>query len=107
MNELYRQGQVGQQITLANPSLQAERATGFEVGGLAGLERFGFVRGSYFWTQVNRPVAAVTLSSTPTSTLLMRENLGQLRSDGLSLEWQGEPARFPSGGGGGVTGRLP
>jgi outer membrane receptor protein involved in Fe transport len=38
----------------------------------------------------------VTLSSTPTSTLLMRENLGQLRSDGLSLEWQLQPARFMS-----------
>jgi outer membrane receptor protein involved in Fe transport len=96
MNELYRQGQVGQQITLANASLQAERATGFEVGAMAGLERFGFVRGSYFWTEVNRPVAAVTLSSTPTSTLLMRENLGQLRSEGLSLEWQVQPTRFMS-----------
>jgi outer membrane receptor protein involved in Fe transport len=96
MNELYRQGQVGQQITLPNASLQAERATGFEVGALAGLERFGFVRGSYFWTVVNRPVAAVTLSSTPTSTLLKRENLGQLRSQGLSLEWQVQPTRFMS-----------
>src|SRR5580698_7975812 len=88
MNELYRQGQVGQQITLANPSLRAERATGFEFGALANVGRFGSVRGSYFWTQVNRPVAAVTLSSTPTSTLLMRENLGQLTSQGLSLEWE-------------------
>jgi outer membrane receptor protein involved in Fe transport len=96
MNELYRQGQVGQQITLANASLQAERATGFEFGALVGLERFGSVRGSYFWTEVNRPVAAVTLSSTPTSTLLMRENLGQLRSDGLAVEWQLQPARFMS-----------
>ncbi|HWZ01132.1 MAG TPA: TonB-dependent receptor [Edaphobacter sp.] len=96
MNELYRQGQVGQQITLPNASLQAERATGFEVGALVGLERFGSVRGSYFWTEVNRPVAAVTLLSTPTSTLLKRENLGQLRSDGLALEWQLQPARFMS-----------
>jgi outer membrane receptor protein involved in Fe transport len=96
MNELYRQGQVGQQITLPNASLQAERATGFEFGALIGLERFGSVRGSYFWTEVNRPVAAVTLASTPTSTLLKRENLGQLRSDGLALEWQLQPARFLS-----------
>ncbi|MCU1247460.1 MAG: TonB-dependent receptor [Edaphobacter sp.] len=96
MNELYRQGQVGQQTTLPNASLQAERATGFEVGALVGLERFGSVRGSYFWTEVNRPIAAVTLVSTPTSTLLKRENLGQLRSDGLSLEWQLQPARFLS-----------
>jgi len=87
MNELYRQGQVGQQITLANPGLQAERATGFEFGALGTVGRWGSLRGSYFWTQVNRPVAAVTLSSTPTSTLLMRENLGQLTSKGLTAEW--------------------
>jgi outer membrane receptor protein involved in Fe transport len=96
MNELYRQGQVGQQITLANPSLRSERATGFEAGGLVSLERFGSVRGSYFWTEVNRPVAAVTLSSTPTSTLLMRENLGQLTSKGLAMEWELKPAAFVS-----------
>ena len=94
MNELYRQGQVGQQVTLANPSLRAERATGFEAGAQVALERFGSLRGSYFWTQVNRPVAAVTLSSTPTSTLLMRENLGQLTSKGLTAEWEMRPASF-------------
>ncbi|HWW98104.1 MAG TPA: TonB-dependent receptor [Edaphobacter sp.] len=96
MNELYRQGQVGQQITLANPSLRSERATGFEAGALVGLERFGSVRSSYFWTEVNRPVAAVTLSSTPTSTLLMRENLGQLTSKGLAAEWELKPVSFLS-----------
>ena len=86
MNELYRQGQVGQQTTLPNPSLEAERATGFEFGALVGRERFGSVRGSYFWTEVNRPVAAVTLSSTPTTTLLRRQNLGQLTSKGLLVQ---------------------
>jgi len=96
MNELYRQGQVGQQTTLANPGLRAERATGFETGALAGLRRFGSVRGSYFWTQVNRPVAAVTLSSTPTSSVLMRENLGQLTSKGITAEWELRPIGFMS-----------
>ena len=96
MNELYRQGQVGQQITLANPSLRSERATGFEFGALASAGRLGSVRGSYFWTQVNRPIAAVTLSSTPTSTLLMRENLGQLTSKGLTAEWELRPVGFMS-----------
>jgi outer membrane receptor protein involved in Fe transport len=52
------------------------------------------VRGSYFWTQVNRPVAAVTLSSTPTTTLLQRENLGQLESRGLTAEWELKPVSF-------------
>jgi outer membrane receptor protein involved in Fe transport len=94
MNELYRQGQVGQQITLANPQLRSERATGFETGALLELPRLGSVRGSYFWTQVNRPVAAVTLSSTPTTTLLRRENLGQLESRGLTAEWELKPASF-------------
>jgi outer membrane receptor protein involved in Fe transport len=94
MNELYRQGQVGQQITLANPQLRSERATGFESGALVNARRFGSVRGSYFWTQVNRPVAAATLSTTPTTELLMRENLGQLESRGLTAEWELRPASF-------------
>ena len=96
MNELYRQGQVGQQITLPNPSLRSERATGTEAGALVGLGRFGSVRSSYFWAQVNRPVSTVTLSSTPTSTLLMRENLGQLTSQGLAVEWALNPVGFMS-----------
>lgn len=45
---------------------------------------------------MNRPVAAVTLSSTPTSTLLMRENLGQLTSKGLTAEWELRPASWMS-----------
>jgi outer membrane receptor protein involved in Fe transport len=94
MNELYRQGQVGQQITLPNPDLMAERATGAEGGALLETGEWGSVRASYFWTEVNRPIAAVTLSSTPTSTLLKRENLGQLTSTGLSLEWNLQPVRF-------------
>jgi outer membrane receptor protein involved in Fe transport len=94
MNELYRQGQVGQQITLANASLKSERATGWEAGALTEVHRLGSVRTSYFWTQVNRPIAAVTLSSTPTSTLLERENLGQLTSKGVTAELEMRPARY-------------
>jgi outer membrane receptor protein involved in Fe transport len=94
MNELYRTGQVGQQTTLANPDLRSERATGWEVGGLIHLRHLGSVRSSYFWTQVNRPIAAVTLSSTPTSQLLMRENLGQLESRGVTLEAEMRPTSF-------------
>jgi outer membrane receptor protein involved in Fe transport len=54
------------------------------------------VRSSYFWTEVNRPVSTVTLVSTPTSTLLMRENLGQLTSQGLAAEWELKPVGFMS-----------
>ncbi len=94
MNELYRTGQVGQQTTLANPELRSERATGFETGMLAGSGRWGSVRGSYFWTEINRPIAALTLSSTATTVTQMRENLGQLRSRGVTAEWQLHPARW-------------
>ncbi len=104
MNELYRTGQVGSQTTLANPSLQAERATGFETGAeltnLAVHSRpLGYLRASYFWTEVNRPVSAVTLSQTATTQTLQRQNLGQIRSRGLSLDarsapWHGFDATF-------------
>jgi outer membrane receptor protein involved in Fe transport len=94
LNELYRTGQVGQQITLANPSLRSERATGWETGALINLRRIGTVRTSYFWTQVNRPIAAVQVSSTPTSQTLMRQNLGQLLSKGVSAELEMRPVSF-------------
>ena len=104
MNELYRTGQVGQQTTLANPSLRAERATGFEFGGefsslrVAGRD-LGHLRASYFWTEVNRPVSAVLLTQTATAQTLQRQNLGQIRSRGVSLEaatgrWRGLDGSF-------------
>lgn len=102
MNELYRTGQVGQQTTQANPGLLAERATGFELGGeVANLRArghdLGHLRASYFWTEVNRPISAVLLSQTATTQTLQRQNLGQIRSRGLSLEatsarWRGVDA---------------
>ncbi len=94
MNELYRTGQVGSQITQANNSLEAERATGFEFGGE--WERaMGRVRATYFWTEVNRPISAVLVST----NLYRRENLGQIRSRGVMVEaqsatWRGLDAGF-------------
>ena len=98
MNELYRTGQVGQQTTLANSSLLAERATGFEFGGEE-IGRLGSLRATYFWTEVNRPISAVELSQTATSQLLQRQNLGQIRSRGAMVEgqtasWRGLDAGF-------------
>jgi outer membrane receptor protein involved in Fe transport len=93
MNELYRTGQVGQQTTLANSSLVSERATGAEGGANWASPRNGFAaQATYFWTEINRPVSAVTLSTTPTSTLLKRENLGQIQSQGVELAAQVQPA---------------
>jgi outer membrane receptor protein involved in Fe transport len=93
MNELYRTSQVGQQTTIANNSLLAERATGFEFGAelaamRAGNHELGNLRATYFWTEVNRPISAVLLSQTATSQLLQRQNLGQIRSRGLMVEAQ-------------------
>jgi outer membrane receptor protein involved in Fe transport len=92
-NELYRTGQVGQQVTLPNNNLRSERATGWETGFQAGLPRLAStLRVSYFWTRVNRPITALTLSTTPTQTILQRENLGRIESRGLSLDYAVQPA---------------
>jgi outer membrane receptor protein involved in Fe transport len=93
MNELYRTSQVGQQTTIANNSLLAERATGLEVGAefapmRARRHNVGQLRATYFWTEVNRPISAVLLSQTATTQLLQRQNLGQIRSRGVMLEGQ-------------------
>lgn len=84
MNELYRTGQVGQETTLANAALQSERATGWEVGAESGrLPWDSSFLLTYFWTEINRPVSAILLSRTPTTTTNQRQNLGQIRSRGI------------------------
>jgi outer membrane receptor protein involved in Fe transport len=94
-NELYRTGQVGQQTTLPNPNLRSERGTGWETGFETDPSRLHAVlRGSYFWTRVNRPITALTLSTTPTATTLMRENLGQIESRGVSVDASAHPASW-------------
>jgi outer membrane receptor protein involved in Fe transport len=99
-NELYRTGQVGQQITLPNPDLRSERATGWEAGFQADMQRIGSsLRASYFWTQVNRPVTALTLSVTPTLETLKRANLGQIESRGVSLDYAAQAGWFAIEGG--------
>jgi outer membrane receptor protein involved in Fe transport len=88
-NELYRTGQVGQQITEPNAGLRSERATGWETGFQTDLHRYGSsLRASYFWTQVNRPITALTIST----NLSKRENLGQIESRGISLDYAAQPA---------------
>ena len=87
-NELYRATQVGSQLTLPNGSLLSERATGWETG-LASERHWGSIRASYFLTQVNRPIAAVGSGTTYT-----RENLGQIESRGVSLDYELAPLRW-------------
>jgi outer membrane receptor protein involved in Fe transport len=90
MNELYRTGQVGQQITQANPTLQSERATGWEIGSTytSPSNAISF-SGTYFWTEINRPVSAVLISTNN----YKRENLGQILSQGTELHLEIEPRR--------------
>lgn len=95
LNELYRTGQVGQEITLPNADLKSERATGAEGGLLFELPSHNTaLRASYFFTEVNRPITALTLSATPTQITKQRENLGQLQSQGISLDFDTRPTAW-------------
>ena len=99
LNELYRTSQVGSQTTQANSGLLAERATGFEIGGNAAITRVMTMRASYFWTEINRPITTIQISQTPpppaqpVTQQLQRQNIGQIRSQGLSLDAELHPVR--------------
>jgi outer membrane receptor protein involved in Fe transport len=89
-SELYRSTQVGNKLTNPNGSLLSERATGWETG-LATEWNWGVIRSSYFLTQVNRPIAALTVNPTSSPILLVRENLGQIESRGVALDFELAP----------------
>ncbi len=87
LNELYRSFRVGNVFTLANENLRAERLAGGEAGAHAyAFNRRLNIRGAFFWSEVTRPVANVTLSVTPALITRRRENLGRTRSRGLEIE---------------------
>jgi outer membrane receptor protein involved in Fe transport len=92
-NELYRATQVGDELTLANGNLKSERATGWEAG-LATHQQWGAIKASYFLTEVNRPITALTINENSSPILLMRENLGQIESSGVSLDYEIAPRRW-------------
>ena len=89
-SELYRSTQVGSKLTLPNSSLLSERATGWETG-VASEWRWGTIRTSYFDTQVNRPIVAVTTNPNSSPILLRRENLGQIESRGVGVDFEAVP----------------
>ena len=92
-NELYRSTQVGNKLTLPSGTLLSERATGWETG-MATEQRWGVIRTSYFLTQVNRPIVAVTTCSSCSPILLKRENLGQIESRGVAVDFQLSPRQW-------------
>jgi outer membrane receptor protein involved in Fe transport len=84
---LYRSFRVGSVLTLANDKLQAERLTGGEAGvSVAGFDRKLNVRGTFFWSELTRPIANVTRSVTPALITRQRQNLGRTRSRGVEVE---------------------
>jgi outer membrane receptor protein involved in Fe transport len=92
-SELYRSTQVGNQLTLANGDLKSERATGWETG-VAQQRAWGTVRASYFLTEINRPISAVTINPNSSPILLRRENLGQITSRGVSIDFSLVPRKW-------------
>lgn len=92
-SELYRSTQVGNKLTLPNSALLSERATGWEAG-LASKWGWGTIRTSYFDTQVNRPIVAVTTNPNSSPILLKRENLGQIESRGIGIDFEVAPQRW-------------
>jgi outer membrane receptor protein involved in Fe transport len=89
-SELYRSTQVGNKLTNPNGNLLSERATGWETG-VATQWNWGTIRSSYFLTQVNRPIVAVTTCANCSPILLTRENLGQIESRGIALDFELAP----------------
>lgn len=89
LNELYRSFRVGNVLTLSNPALSAEKLTGFETGLRVRAGTRTTWQGSFFWNEINDPVANVTQATTPTLITRQRQNLGQTRSRGVDtrLEW--------------------
>jgi outer membrane receptor protein involved in Fe transport len=92
-SELYRSTQVGNKLTNPNGDLLSERATGWEAG-IATQWNWGTIRSSYFLTQVNRPIVAVTVNPTSSPILLVRENLGQIESRGLAVDFEIAPRNW-------------
>jgi outer membrane receptor protein involved in Fe transport len=87
LNELYRGFRAGSVFTEFNPNLRAERLTGAEGGVIVtGLNQRLMLRSTYFWNQITRPVANVTLTTTPSLITRQRQNLGSTVSQGLELE---------------------
>ena len=87
LNELYRPFRVGNRMTLANAGLEAEQLTGAEGSGiLNGAGGKLSLRATFFYDQIARPIANVTLISTPALITQQRQNLGKTGSAGLELQ---------------------
>lgn len=85
LNELYRSFRVGNVVTNANENLKAETATNFETGANFNRNNF-YVRGNFFYTAIENPVANITLSVAPNLITRQRQNAGKTRAVGIEIE---------------------
>lgn len=85
LNELYRSFRVGNVLTLANERLRAEHAKNVE-GGLSFSRHRTVLRANGFWTEIDEPIANVTLAISPSLITRQRQNAGRTRSRGIELE---------------------
>ncbi len=95
-NELYRSTQVGNQLTYPNGTLLSERATGWETG-LATEWRWGTIRVqllSYPGQPAHHGGYLNPAYSGRAQSLLKRENLGQIESRGVAVDFRACAARW-------------
>lgn len=85
LNELYRGFRVGSVVTNANADLRAERADNLEAGAAYRFRRSS-IRITGFLTSIDRAVANVTISSTPSLITRQRQNAGETRTAGLEAD---------------------
>jgi outer membrane receptor protein involved in Fe transport len=85
LNELYRGFRVGNVNTLANADLRSERAVNFESGVTFRRKSFG-LRTAAFYTEIDRPISNITITSTPLLIIRQRQNMGRNRVAGVEAE---------------------
>ena len=85
LNELYRGFRVGDVITDPNENLTAEKANNFEAGISYGLPKV-YLRGNFYFTEINDAIANVTVNVTPDLIFRQRQNAGKTRIRGVEFE---------------------
>jgi len=92
LNELYRGFRVGNVQTNPNDQLGPEKLKGAEGGIDWHLGSSVTARVTGFWNQLENAVSNVTVSSLPTLITRRRENVGEIRAQGietsLSVRWR-------------------
>ena len=95
-NELYRTGTVGKRSPKPIPTCARSGPQDGRPDSALATRYNTVLRASYFWTQVNRPITALTVSTTPTQIIEVRENLGQIENKGVSFDGETSPVRWLS-----------